>query len=218
MPVLAFFLKIGPESIGTNKIVGTTGALVALIVYWRAGYMKNWRSGIFYVLTVGVGSVCGSLVTPRLASVTVSKIVFVACMVMAILVVTKKYWWPTDDGQERNNSHWLLPISFIVGFYDGSIGPGGGTFMLLCLLLFSSFGILESLALSKMANTASAGFSLVSYSLQGHVHLLFGIIVAVGMSLGAFVGARAALKNIEALIRPLLFVITVLLLWKLRSY
>jgi len=49
-------------------------------------------------------------------------------------------------------------------------GPGGGTFMLLGLLWAAKLPLFEALLLSKLANTVSAGVSLISYGAQGFVH------------------------------------------------
>lgn len=217
LPLLSLFLHSGVDAIGSNKIVGTTGALVALLVYARAGHLQI-RKGFLYVVVVATGSVCGSLITPRLAPSFLFHIIIVACLGMGVLVVTKPYWWPDERRRSQRNAvpRWLLyAAALLVGCYDGAIGPGGGTFMLLVLLLCSDFSVLQSLALSKLANTASAGFSLVSYAIQGHVVVLYGVLVALGMSIGAWVGARLALKRAEYLIRPLLLVVTTLLVVRL---
>jgi uncharacterized membrane protein YfcA len=134
------------------------------------------------------------------------------------MLFTKSWWWPTEArrAERKKRSIWLMYcVSLLVGCYDGAIGPGGGTFMLLVLLLLSPFALLESLALSKMANTLSAGVSLVSYALQGHVVIAYGLLVALGVSFGAWIGAGIALKNADKLIRPALLLIVSLLLWRL---
>jgi uncharacterized protein len=217
LPLLGLLLSNGADAIGTNKIVGTSGALVALIVYARAGHLRL-RSGLPYVGAVGFGSILGSCLTPRLAPELLRSIIFIACSGILVLVVTKPWWWPTEARRIHRAQRpplVLLIVGFFVGIYDGAIGPGGGTFMLLALLLFANGTVLQSLALSKLANTASAGFSLISYSLQGHVYLSYGLLVATGVGLGALVGARVALKQAENLLRPLLFVVSALLLWKM---
>ena len=99
-----------------------------------------------------------------------------------------------------------------VGFYDGFFGPGGGTFMLLGLLWGVRLPLLEALLLSKLANTVSAGVSLVSYGIQGYVHPRYGIVMAIGMTVGGFMGAQLASKRAEKVVRPVLALVVVLLL------
>jgi hypothetical protein len=106
----------------------------------------------------------------------------------------------------------LFVTGAVVGFYDGFFGPGGGTFMLLGLLWAAKLSLFEALLLSKLANTISAGVSLVSYSYQGFVHPREGIWMALGMILGGFMGARFASKQAEKVVRPVLTGVVILLL------
>jgi uncharacterized membrane protein YfcA len=65
LPVLLSILGSGPEAIGTNKIVGASAALVALLVYRRAGHF-DLKHSVRFSLAVGLGSVLGSFITPHL--------------------------------------------------------------------------------------------------------------------------------------------------------
>jgi uncharacterized membrane protein YfcA len=84
--------------------------------------------------------------------------------------------------------------------------------MLLGLLWGVRLPLFEALLFSKLANTLSAGASLVSYGIQGFVHPRFGIIMAIGMSAGSYMGARLASKRAEKVVRPVLVLVVLLLL------
>ena len=49
LPVLTSILEPGPHAIGTNKIVGTLGALIAFIVYLRR-HPLNLKRGLSFFL------------------------------------------------------------------------------------------------------------------------------------------------------------------------
>ena len=48
-----------------------------------------------------------------------------------------------------------LAIGLVVGGYDGLIGPGTGTFLLLAFTAFLGFDLLKSSGCAKVANLAS---------------------------------------------------------------
>jgi uncharacterized membrane protein YfcA len=106
----------------------------------------------------------------------------------------------------------LILAGAAVGFYDGFFGPGGGTFMLIGLIWGVRLPLFEALMLSKLANTLSAGVSLISYGIQGFVHPKFGIIMAIGMVSGGYMGARLASKRAEKVVQPVLVLVVSLLM------
>jgi len=101
------------------------------------------------------------------------------------------------------------------GFYDGFFGLGGGTFMFLSLFLGTGFPMLTAIAISKLANTLSAGTALVTYASNGYVHWREGFMMALGMAFGSFIGASYATKAAAKIVRPMLIFIVVLLMIKL---
>ncbi len=211
LPVLSQILEPGAHAIGTNKIVGTSGALIAFVVYLRRQKL-NWNRGLLFVGAVGVGSMLGSLVSPHLDK-SVFQILLVAACPLVLGVVWKKEKL-LQEAQEHahRNSMALILTGLGVGFYDGFFGPGGGTFMLIGLLWVARLPLFEALLLSKLANTLSAGVSLVSYGIQGFVHPKEGVMMAAGMILGGYAGASLASKKAEKVVRPVLAFVVILLL------
>jgi len=106
----------------------------------------------------------------------------------------------------------LMVVGLLSGFYDGFFGPGGGTVMLLGLIWGARLSLFEALLLSKLANTLSAGVSLVSYAGQGYVHPEVGMWMAFGSLTGAFFGAKLVSKRAEKIVKPVLTLVVLLLM------
>jgi len=214
LPVLSLALMPGPHAIGTNKIVGTVGAFIALVVYTRKGHLK-FKAGILFCLVCALGSFFGSSAAP-LVSKTFFKILII-CMCPVVLYIV---FHPEKFFKDRDSSvkaHWSLFVlsALASGFYDGFFGPGGGTFMFLSLYFCTGLPLINAIAISKMANTLSAGTALVTYAHNGFVHWKEGSIMAIGMAIGSFLGANYASKNALKVVRPALAIVVVLLLIKL---
>lgn len=211
LPVLSHILEPGAHAIGTNKIVGATGALIAFLVYLKHQKLPL-KKGIILLVSIGVGAFLGSLATPHLPKMIFRYLLIAVCPVV-LWVIWKKNALVHSVECTTVRPKWVLVLTGIsVGFYDGFFGPGGGTFMLLGLLWAVRLPLFEALLLSKLANTISASVSLVSYGVQGFVHLGPGVIMASGMLLGGFLGARFATKRSEKVVRPVLILVVAMLL------
>lgn len=211
LPYLTLELIDPAHAVGTNKIIGGLGALTAFLIYQRA-HKTNLKEGLSFCLTIAAGSWTGSKITPYIP---------IAYFTWALLVMSPLILWVILQKdlliKERIRSHKNLSLAafasaFFVGVYDGGFGPGGGTFMLLALLLVAKLPLLHALTLSKLANTFSAGTSLVSFAIGGYVHWGLGLTTGAAMIVGAFIGSRAASKHTLKLVRPTLVVVVIILM------
>jgi len=214
LPTLSIAIAPGAQAIGTNKIVGSTGALIALVVYTRKGYLR-WREGLSFCIVCAIGSFLGSSLAPHVSKEFFRYLMIIMCPVILFIVWNKDRFF-----RERENfvkPHFMLFFisAFLSGFYDGFFGPGGGTFMFLGLFLGTGYPLLASIAISKMANTFSATTALFTYAHNGFVHWKEGFIMSIGMVMGSYIGASYASKNITKIIRPMLTLIVLLLMVKL---
>ena len=211
LPSLSTLLEPGPHAIGTNKIVGTAGALMAFLVYLRK-HPLHLKKGLSFIVAVGVGSVLGSLCSPLVPRLYFRYFLIAACPLILFVLWNKQGLMKEVRDQARVSFGALVSTGVAVGFYDGFFGPGGGTFMLIGLLAGARMSLFEALLLSKLANTLSAAVSLTSYGIQGFVHTRFGLIMAIGMTAGSFMGARLASKKAEQVVRPVLVFVVLLLM------
>jgi hypothetical protein len=207
----------GAHAIGTNKIVGTSGALIAYLVYRKREKVSIKLGGLF-LLGIALGALLGSLATPHLPKEIFRWLLIAICPVVLWVLYQKNVFIQAAAEHVRRPEWVLFATGAGVGFYDGFFGPGGGTFMLLGLLWAARLSLFEALLLSKLANTLSAGTSLISYGVQGFVHPMVGAWVAVGMVTGGYFGALFATKRAEKIVRPvLIFVVALLLVMQVRA-
>ncbi|MFA6237254.1 MAG: sulfite exporter TauE/SafE family protein [Bacteriovorax sp.] len=214
LPTLSIAIEPGARAIGTNKIVGSTGALIALIVYARKGHLR-WKEGVSFCLVCAAGSFSGSMMAPFVSKDFFRYLLLVMCPVILYIVWNRDRFFKERDNFVKPHYFYFFLSAYASGFYDGFFGPGGGTFMFLGLFLGTGYPLLPSIAISKMANTFSATTALLTYSHNGLVNWKEGIIMASGMVVGSYFGANYAAKNITNIIRPMLTLIVVLLMIKL---
>ncbi len=69
--------------------------------------------------------------------------------------------------------HTLVAVvaGLVIGFYDGALGPGTGSFFVFVLVGLLGYSFLEASAKTRIANWATNLAALVVFVPQGAVHL-----------------------------------------------
>jgi uncharacterized membrane protein YfcA len=218
IPALTLVMGLSAQTIGTNKIAATAAAGFAFLVYWRKGFFKL-NKGVLFSIFIALGSFAGSQVAPHLPKIYFKYFLIVSAPLIIWIIFKRSFWLARAQEthlDSRHSQNILLGLSgFLCGFYDGLWGPGGGTFMLLALLVVANLPIMTAIAISKFANLVSALSSLGGYALQGLVVWKIGIYVFVPATIGAILGAQLASKQAEKIVRPILVVVVLLLLMKI---
>lgn len=216
VPVFSLILGPGATAIGTNKIVGVVATGVALFLYRRAGHVslrQNWRIALY----IGLGAALGSLAS-RFISTEIYKWFLIFISPLMLFIVFHKDIWireSIESESTRTNRFILYSAILACGFYDGIAGPGGGTLMFLSLFTLARLPLLRAMATAKVANLASASFALVSYVLQGRVVWKPGLLMAVGIALGATLGVTLATRRATTFTRMALLIVSLLLIVRL---
>lgn len=211
IPMWTLVLGPGAGVVATNKVGAFASSLMALLVYRRHGTL-SWHQGRAFLPAIFAGAVLGSRLTALVPQLWFSYLLLALCPLILVVVWRKELLFAQRSFAEQS-SLVLTGAGLLVGLYDGFFGPGGGTFMLLALLLLTAMPLFEALTLSKLANTLSAGGSLASFALQDLVDWRWGAVGGGSILVGAFVGARLTTRRSSGVVRPALaFVVTLLML------
>ena len=80
---------------------------------------------------------------------------------------------------------------FVIGVYDGALGPGTGSFLVFALVGLMGYAFLEASAKAKIANFATNLGALTVFIPGGHVMWKVGAVMAVDQPRSAATSARA---------------------------
>src|ERR1044071_2383371 len=103
----------------------------------------------------------------------------------------------------------------LIAAYDGLVGPGTGTFLVLAFTSLVGADFLHGSAMAKLVNTGTNLGALVVFAATGHVLWLLGAAMAVCNIAGAVVGARMALRRGSGFVRVVLLLVGLALIAKL---
>lgn len=206
-------------AMGTNKVVNGFGTALASFKYFRGGKIR-----LRPALIAGIGALAGAAVGTKIALLISEDILKVLMLVAlpcaAVLLMLKKDFGKESDAPAREyapreEAVRAALIGLGLGCYDGLIGPGTGTFMIMAFTMALSMDLLTSSGCAKVANLASNIASAVLFIFNGKVLWLLAVPAAVCNMLGAYCGARYAMRGGSTKVRGMIFVVLGLLFVKM---
>jgi len=204
-------IGLGPQdALGTNKLQATFGSGSAAWHYARAKTVPLKDCTRTFALTLA-GAALGTNVVQRLDPVFLKRAIPVLLIGVAIYVLLKPQVG-TEDLHPRIGRGWFdLVFGLALGFYDGFLGPGTGTFWTMAFMVGLGFNMTKATGYTKVMNLGSNLSSLAFFLSAGSVHFLPGLTMGLGQLLGARIGSGLVIKRGAKLIRPV-FVSVVLAL------
>ena len=202
---------------GTNKLVAIFGSVTASAKYLRTGNVV-----IRVAILSAIGSLVGGVIGTRLALLiqesTLELIMMIVLPVVAVFLSFNKSFGM--DHKPRNFSTTAecsaaLAIGLIIGCYDGLIGPGTGTFLIICFSGILGLDLLVSGGCAKVSNLASNLASGVVYLFNGKAMYSILLPAALCSILGGWLGSRFAIKGGSKRIKKVMFLVLGLLFAKM---
>ena len=201
---------------GTNKVVNSMGTALAT---WK--YIKSGKVRVKLGLLAAVGALAGSAIGTKIAlyldQQMLKTILLIALPAAAVILTVKKDFGQNEEPVREETGRDLLAcllIGLVMGCYDGMIGPGTGTFMIMAFTAVVGMDLLTASGCAKMGNLASNVCSAVLWLLNGQVMYALIIPGAIFNLLGNYMGAQYAIRGGSKKIRGMIFVVLGLLFLK----
>jgi len=206
MVILSSFPVV--QAIGSTKIPSFSGTFFAARQYIKKVSIHYTLSVIMCVVAF-FASFAGSQLLTVVSNAFMKPVLLVVLVAVAIYTYTKK-----DFGQREINNQppelaiWYgVAISLVIGFYDGFIGPGAGSFLILAFISLLGYDFLHASAHAKLVNLATNLGSIVLFTIKGKIIWMAALPMAVCNALGGALGARMAIAKGNRFIRIFFLVI-----------
>ncbi|WP_284651321.1 sulfite exporter TauE/SafE family protein [Flavobacterium terrisoli] len=199
--------------IGSLKIPAFSGTSFAAFQYLKKVDM-NWKLLSIMAVLAFCSAFCGSTLLTLVSNDFMKPLLFFILIGLAVYTFKKK-----NFGQQQEKDHSLkkelayaVIISLLVGFYDGFIGPGTGSFLVLGFVSILGYDFLHASANAKMVNLATNFGSICLFILKGKIIWAFAIPMAFSNALGGWIGAKLAIKKGNNFIRKFFLFVVILTL------
>ncbi|WP_306361931.1 TSUP family transporter [Nocardia sp. CC227C] len=209
---------IAPQTaLGTNKLAAFSGTSAAVLTFARKVPMR-WRSLLPAALLAGLAAACGSAAVALIDRDLFIPIVMVVLVGVAVFVTLRPSIGVTMATHRPTRRKTILVIALaagLIGLYDGLLGPGTGTFLIITFATLLGTEFVRAAAMAKVINCGSNLGSLLYLGATGHVLWALGLAMAVGNVLGAVIGSRMALARGAGFVRAVLLIVVVAMVIRL---
>lgn len=196
--------------IGTLKIPAFSGTSIAASQYLK-NVRINWKLLAAMMVLAVPSAYLGSVLLTQVSNDFMKPLLLVILSLLAVYTYAKK-----NFGQHADKSHstqqqllYAVIISIVVGFYDGFIGPGTGSFFVVAFISLLGFDFLQASANAKMVNLATNFGSICLFVLKGKIIWAIAIPMAICNAVGGFVGAKLAISRGNTFIRIFFLVVVI---------
>lgn len=214
IPALLFAGLNPAAAVATNKLAGTLGSFTSTLMFYRSGNLDLKSVMKFFPLSF-IGSLLGAWTVHVIDPALFKPLMLVMLIAVAIYTIMKKDWGSVSTYERLTPKRLLIfaAVLTLIGFYDGFLGPGTGSFLMFAFL-FIGFDFLRAAGSAKLLNFGSNVSALILFMILGQVHYAIGLIMGISGIFGSIVGSRFAIKRGSGYVRILFIVVTTLLIVK----
>ncbi len=212
LPIALILLPSYPVAsvIGSLKIPSFSGTSSAVYYYIRKVKM-NWKLLAMMMLLAFCSAFAGSQLLTMVHNDFMKPILLIVLSCVAVYTYSKKNFGLhiVKDHSTKTQYLYAAAISVALGFYDGFIGPGAGSFLILAFITLLGFDFLHASANAKMVNLATNTGSIILFMLKGSIIWGIAIPMAISNAVGGIIGAKLAINKGNQFIRIFFLIVII---------
>ncbi|MCZ2404982.1 TSUP family transporter [Paenarthrobacter sp. Z7-10] len=219
LPVMLLVPGITPvQALATNKMGSIFGTTTSAVTYYRR-VGPDLRTAIPMAVIALGGSFGGAIIAASLPQSVFKPIIVAALIAVALFTALKPSVGELTVLRHSGHRHYLLAclIGGVIGFYDGMIGPGTGSFLIIAMVTLMGYAFLEASAKAKIVNMATNVGALLFFLPHGSLLWGVGLLLGLANMCGGYLGARTAVKQGSKFIRIVFLLVVGVLILKLGS-
>ncbi len=207
---------------GTNRVGAFVQSFISIMTFRKSPRFSNLlkESGFFAIPTI-IGSLLGAQASNYVDAKMFTYAIAWLMVIMLVLVLAKPRRWLSDSRIDINRKTYLnFFIFIIIGFYAGFIQMGMGILYLSTLVLVARYSIIEGNMIKIILTLVMVVPALFIFIYNDLIEWKWGLTLAFGQGVGAWVATKFALESEQAAIwvRRLLILMICLVIIKLFGF
>ncbi len=195
--------------LATNKLASMAGTITATYKY--AKHKKiSWKIAIVAIIPCIVASYFGSSLIMFVDEDIINWLILISIPVAMVMLLKKRK--ETDIKTEVLTNKTIVLSTAPIGFYDGLIGPGTGTYFAISMNRYLGIDFLKATATAKVLNLGTNFGSFVAFLFAGKIFWILALPMAGANTLGGYVGSHFAIKGGEEFIKKFIIIMLIFML------
>lgn len=208
IPMLIFLGLPALEANGTNRI-----AIFAQNVMATSRYHKKklipYSFAIYPAISATLGALLGAMIVAEMDEHLFHRVLAIVMGLVAFTLLVS----PKQEKQEERitGKHKWIAVAgfFFVGIYGGFLHAGIGVFMLLLLTGVSRYNLVTANAIKIFVALIYVAVSFGVFIYHGAINWQYGLILAIGNTLGGWIGTHVVLNKGEKWIKVILIAVII---------
>lgn len=216
LPVLIFLGLPPAVANGTNRLGIFLQTFTGAVGYRSKG-IKTFPFSIYCGISALFGSLIGAQIAIDIKGETFNKILAIVMILVVLLIIFKSRFNITKLGERLNGKHlWISVIGFFfLGIYGGFINAGIGFVLLLFLQYVNGMSLVKANATKVTIACIYTGAAIILFAVNHKINWTYGILLAFGNMIGAWISSRLAVKKGDNYIKIFLIVMVSIMAIKL---
>ena len=196
------------QVLATNKVASFCGTSVSAATYYRR-IRPDPRTFLPLMALAFLGSALGALVASRIPRAAFEPIVLVVLVVVGGYVLLRPELGERTAVRFAGRQHLAAArvTGLAIGFYDGALGPGTGSFFVFTLVGLLGYSFLEASAKARLANWATNLAAILVFAPQGAIVWQVALVMGAANIVGGYLGARTAVARGARFVRVFFIVV-----------
>ena len=167
---------------------------------------------IHIIIASIIGAIIGSLFVVNISSNIFDKLLGITFIFILVMILIPR----SKMKAVHKTPKWVEILIFLcVGLYGGFIQAGIGFILLLTLNFVEDFNLIKANAIKVFIVFCYTIFAIIVFQFAGKIIWSYGLVLAGGNIIGAYIGVKSAIKGGEKLIKIVLSIAIILASLKL---
>lgn len=215
LPALLLVPGLTPvQALATNKVASICGTATSSLTYYRR-IGTDLRTALPMAGLALAGGFGGAAVATVLPAAVFKPVIVAALLAVLVFVAVRPRMGAATRLRFEGARHLVVAclLGTAIGFYDGVLGPGTGTFLVIALVGVVGYDFVTSSAMAKIVNFATNLGALMLFVPTGSVVWGLGLALAAANAAGSYLGSRTAIARGTGFVRVVfLLVVSALLI------
>jgi uncharacterized membrane protein YfcA len=156
-----------------------------------------------------IAALYGAFLVSRINNAVIKPVILIVLIMVALYTYFNKQFGIHQEKNHAVKKQVFMAALFglVIGFYDGLIGPGTGSFLILVFIATLGFDFVGASAHAKIVNMATNLAAIIYFSYSGHILYQYALPMALFNVSGAYFGTRLALLKGNKFVRVFFLIV-----------